>query len=125
MSLTPEQTQLLQTYMAKNRNVPQGQPVQPVVLPQQSSGSGSGGALASLLHAAGSEFDTPNTPIQGPVQQGRPPLGAGTMPSQLTQFADRIDPAAAMQRQMIAQQQAAPKIDMQQIMKALAKAGFM
>jgi hypothetical protein len=124
MALTPEQTQLLQTYMMKNRNVPQAQPAPPVQLMPQSSGGSSGG-LSNILSKVGSYFDTPNTPIQGPVRPGDAPLGTGTLPSQLTQFADRLDPMAAMQRKFLEQQQNAPKIDMQQVMKALAKAGIM
>lgn len=119
MTLTPEQTQLLQNYAMKNRVIPQGQPVQPVQLPAQSN-SGTGGG-ASLLSAIGGLFDTPA--VQGPVQPGSPPL-PGARQSMLSQFADRIDPQAASQRQMMSQQQAAPKIDMQQVMAALAKAGI-
>ncbi len=119
MILTPQQTQMLQYYMQKNRNVPQAAQAAPVQLPQQSMG-GSGGA--SLLSTIGGYFDTPA--MQGPVQPGAVPL-PGAQQSWLSKFADRIDPVAAQQRQILLQQQAAPKIDMQQVMAALAKAGIM
>lgn len=122
MALTPEQTQMLQYYMQKNRNPVQPAQAQPIQLPAQSGGGGPG--LSSILSTLGGFMDTPNVPIQGPVQPGAAPLGTGTLPSQLTQFADRLDPAAAEQRKLLAQQQSAPKIDMQQIMAALAKAGI-
>lgn len=117
MALTPEQTQLLQSYMMKNRTVPQGVPAPSVQLPSPSGGGSSG---SSLLSTIGGWFDTPAT--QGPVQPGAAPL-PGAQQSWLSQFADRLDPAAAQQRQILAQQQTAPKIDMQQVMAALAKAG--
>ena len=118
MGLTPEQVQLLQSYAQKNRTLPQGVPAPQVNLPAQVS-SGSGGA--SLLSTVGGWMDTPAT--QGPVQSGAAPLPQGQQ-SWLSQFADRLDPAAAQQRQLLSQQQSAPKIDMQQVMAALAKAGI-
>lgn len=121
MALTPEQTQLLQNYMMKNRTVPQGVQAAPIQLPEVKSSGNVGGGLANILHSVGSIFDTPAT--QGPVQPGQPQLPQGQQ-SWLSQYADRIDPEAAMQRQALQQQQAAPKIDMQQVMAALAKAGI-
>lgn len=121
MTLTPEQTQLLQTYMQKNRTLPQGIPAPSVQLPAQISSGGSGNA-ASLLSLLGGYFDTPA--MQGPVQPGTEPLPQGQQ-SWLSQFADRLDPAAAAQRQFLSQQQSVPKIDMKQVMAALAKAGIM
>lgn len=120
MSLTPEQTQMLQYYMQKNRNIPQGAQAAPIQLPPQQSSGGSG--AGSLLSTIGGYFDTPA--MQGPVQPGSAPL-PGAQQSWLSQFADKIDPTAAMQRQMLAQQQSAPKIDMKQVMAMLAKAGAM
>jgi hypothetical protein len=119
MNLTPEQTQMLQYYMQKNRNIPQAAQAPSVQLPGQTAG-GTGGA--SFLSALGGMFDTPAT--QGPVQPGEEPL-PGMQQSWLSKFADRLDPAAAQQRQLLEQQQSAPKIDMKQILSALAKAGMM
>lgn len=119
MALTQEQTQMLMAYMQKNRNIPQAAQAAPVQLPAQSNGGASAG-ISSLLSSAGKLFDT--APMQGPVQPGAAPLDNGQ--SWLSKFADRIDPAAAMQRQQITQQQAAPQIDMKAVMAALAKAGI-
>ena len=87
MALTPEQSQMLQMFMQKNRIVPQGSPaqmVQPMQIPRQASGGGS-----SLLSAIGGLFDTPAT--QGPVRTGDMPL-PGAQQSQLSQFANMIKP---------------------------------
>ncbi len=117
MTLTPEQTQMLQYYMQKNRNIPQAAQAAPINLPAQSS---TGGGAASLLSTVGKWFDTPET--QGPVQPGASAL-PGAQQSWLSQFADRLDPIAAEQRKILSQQQSAPKIDMQQILASLTKSG--
>ena len=120
MALTPEQLQMLQFYMQKNRQTPQPAQI-PQLAPQSSGGGDVAGGLSNLLSGIGGAFDTPAT--QGPVRPGDAPL-PGAQQSWLSQFADRIDPIAAQQRQFLSQQQAAPKIDMEQVMKALAKAGI-
>lgn len=118
MTLTPEQSQLLQTYMQKNRLLPQGTPAPSIQLSEQPN-TGSGGG-ASLLSTIGSYFDTPA--MQGPVQPGADPL-PGAQQSWLSKFADRLDPIAAQQRQYLTQK-AAPQINMQQLLSALMKAGI-
>ncbi len=106
--------------MQKNRNPTQAVQAPPVQLLNAPS-SGDSGGLSNLLSAIGEKFDTPAT--QGPTQPGAAPL-PGAQQSWLSQFADRLDPTAAQKRQILSQQQAAPKIDMQQVMAALAKAGI-
>lgn len=119
MNLTSEQLQLLQTYMMKNRTTPQAVQAPPVQLPAQSGGGGAG--AASILSTLGGFFDTPadsplSSGVQGPVRPAQQ--------SWLSKFADRLDPAAAQQRQILSQRQTVPKMNMDQIMAALAKAGI-
>ncbi len=117
MALTPEQKQMLQYYMQKNRAQPMAvQAPQLPSLPQSDSG---GGGLSSMLSSLGSYFDTPAQ--QGPVRPGDAPL-QGAQPSFLSRFANTLDPNLVLQKQ-IAQAQA-PKIDIQQIIAALQKAGI-
>lgn len=80
MALSPEDTQLLLSYMQKNRS--QYAPmVQAPALPQQSSAidfkdlSGFGKSLGKMFNGS---------PTQGPVQPGAAPLP--TNPSPLSQF---------------------------------------
>jgi len=123
MALTPEQMQLLQQYMQKNRTPQQPgmQAQQFQAQPVQPSGS-TGAGIASLLGGLGKFFDTPA--VQGPVQPGAAPLSQGE-PSALTRFASALDPQSTLQQQIIQQQQMAPKIDTQSILLALKKAGIM
>jgi hypothetical protein len=84
MNLTPEQIQILQYYMQKNRNIVPGQQAAPIQLPQQQSGGG-----GNLLKAFGALGDTRGEQ-QGPLPMGmnqnmqRP---MATNPSVLSQFA--------------------------------------
>lgn len=118
MALTPEQSQLLQAYMMKNRAQPQAVQAPPVQLPAQ-TGGGSGGS--SLLSTIGGWFDT--APMQGPVQPGQAPLPQGQQ-SWLSQFADKMDPMAAQQRQQIQQQQPTPQINRDQVAALMKKMGI-
>lgn len=107
MSLTPQQSALLQYYMQKNRNVPQ--PVQAPPLPANvSSGGSAGPGLASILGTLGGWMDT-KAPISGPLQPGamRPTV---TQPSFLTNFANQLDPQAALIKQYLQMTQKQPDI---------------
>lgn len=122
MSLTPEQSQLLQQYMQKNRTPQQPgmQAQQFQAQPMQSSNTSAG--ISSLLRSLGSYLDTPAT--QGPVQPGAAPLSQG-QPSALTRFANTLDPQGAIQQQANQLQQSAPKFDPQLIQAALKRAGLL
>lgn len=119
MALTPEQTQMLQFYMQKNRNVLQPAQAAPIQLPSRSGGGGTSGA-SSLLSTIGGYFDTP--PVQGPVQPGAAPLDTGQ--SWLSKFADRLDPVAANQRKLISEQLPPLQISRDQVEAFMRKAGL-
>lgn len=117
MALTPQQAQLLQSYMMKNRApAPQGQQAQQFQAKDQTGGGLDSSSLLSALSKIGGWMDTPA--MHGPVQPGEAPL-PGAQQSWLTQYVNRVDPAAAQQRA----QESMPPLGREDVMTILKKAG--